>query len=70
MECQKKIESNQCFSYPRYVCCEGCTVVEENTLGKWGFENNVRCGIKYSCFGSSGSGSNNTSKNLYEFTYK
>ncbi|ORX84141.1 alpha/beta-hydrolase [Anaeromyces robustus] len=43
-------ELSQCFSYPQYPCCEGCTVIEETAEGKWGIENSQWCGIKDSCF--------------------
>ena len=49
-------DSNQCFSYPEYTCCEGCNVIEEDGSGKWGIENNQWCGIKDSCNSSNNEG--------------
>ncbi|ORX84139.1 alpha/beta-hydrolase [Anaeromyces robustus] len=58
-------ELNQCFSYPEYICCEGCNVIEETAEGKWGIEKNQWCGIKSSCFGGDEPSSDITDNGTY-----
>ena len=50
-KCSSQVK--ECFSYPEYECCQGCTVVEETAEGKWGVENDMWCGLKDSCSPSS-----------------
>ncbi|ORX80546.1 alpha/beta-hydrolase [Anaeromyces robustus] len=49
--CNKNDPENQCFSFPEYMCCKGCDVVEDDgETTKWGIENNEWCGLKESCY--------------------